>query len=325
MIRWKIACAMPIVCLCVAWSQPADPPLLTWDELIQLYQQENLPAELRDKLGHLLTTPFVHNGPADQGRAPLKPQQPQMGRFLRVAEWNIERGLEFDAVRLAFTDARKFNALMEDKQSKASDEDREHIREQIGILKDADVLVLNEVDWGMNRTLFRNVAAELADALGMNYAYGVEFVEVDPITMGIDQQVVVREVEETYADPHDDKEAMLQHVREVMKPDPQRYHGMHGTAILSRYRLDNVRLIPCPDVARDSSQQDPVRVVQLSLVAQTREDGWHCGIGTRIEVDLGIELRQERPGCFRRSTARCEHGPKQQSCLGADSVRNHCA
>jgi endonuclease/exonuclease/phosphatase family metal-dependent hydrolase len=167
-----------------------------------------------------------------------------MGRFLRVAEWNIERGLEFDAVRLAFTDARKFNALMEDKQSKASDEDREHIREQIGILKDADVLVLNEVDWGMNRTLFRNVAAELADALGMNYAYGVEFVEVDPITMGIDQQVVVREVEETYADPHDDKEAMLQHVREVMKPDPQRYHGMHGTAILSRYRLDNVRLIP---------------------------------------------------------------------------------
>ncbi|MGH9904037.1 MAG: hypothetical protein ACRD8U_00470 [Pyrinomonadaceae bacterium] len=40
------------------------------------------------------------------------------------------------------------------------------------MLNQTDLLVLNEVDWGMNRTLSRNVAAELADALGMNYAYG---------------------------------------------------------------------------------------------------------------------------------------------------------
>ena len=242
--RWKIACALTTVCLCVALGQPSDPPLLAWDELIQLYQQDNPPAALRDKLNRLLTTPFVRNRASDSGRGPLKPQQPQMGRFLRVAEWNIERGLEFDAIRLAFTDAKQFNSLMEDKQSKASDQDREHIREQVGILKGADVLVLNEVDWGMNRTLFRNVAAELSEALEMNYAYGVEFVEVDPITMGIDQQVVVREVEEAYAEPHDDKAAMLQHVRDVMKPDSERYRGMHGTAILSHYRLENVRLIP---------------------------------------------------------------------------------
>ncbi len=88
------------------------------------------------------------------------------------------------------------------------------------------------------------MADELASALNMNYAYGVEFVEVDPITMGLDQQVIVREVEEAYAEPHDDRAAMLEHVKEVMKPDPARYKGMHGTAILSRYRLENVRLIP---------------------------------------------------------------------------------
>ena len=29
-----------------------------------------------------------------------------------------------------------------------------------------------------------------------------------------------------------------------MRPDPARYRGLHGTAILSRYRLENVRLIP---------------------------------------------------------------------------------
>jgi len=69
---------------------------------------------------------------------------------------------------------------MEDKGSKAGEEERAKIREEIDFLRKADVLVLNEVDWGVNRTLFRNVADELARALNMNYAYGVEFVEVDP-------------------------------------------------------------------------------------------------------------------------------------------------
>jgi endonuclease/exonuclease/phosphatase family metal-dependent hydrolase len=221
-----------------------DPALLTFDEIKRLYQDDDLPGALRDKLRTLLTTPFVRNTASEAGMMPLKPSDPQTGRMLRVAQWNIERGLEFDAVRFAFSDPKKFNALMEEKGSKADDDERAKIREQIAVLQQADLLVLNEVDWGVNRTLFRNVADELASALNMNYAYGVEFVEVDPITMGLDQQVIVREVEEAYADPHDDREAMIAHVREIMKPDPERYHGMHGTAILSRYRLENVRLMP---------------------------------------------------------------------------------
>jgi endonuclease/exonuclease/phosphatase family metal-dependent hydrolase len=234
--------------LCVdqspAWGRAADPPLLTFDEIQQLYKYEDPPPALRAKLRKLLTTPFVRNNASDAGMMPLKPSDPQTGKMLRVAQWNIERGLEFEAVRFAFTDPKKFNALMEDKGSKADDDDRAKIREQIAILQQADLLVLNEVDWGVNRTLFRNVADELANALDMNYAYGVEFVEVDPITMGLDQQVIVREVEEAYADPQDDRAAMLAHVRQVMTPDPERYHGMHGTAILSRYRLENVKLMP---------------------------------------------------------------------------------
>ena len=56
-------------------------------------------------------------------------------------------------------------------------------------MKQADVIVLNEVDFGMKRTDYRNVAADLASALGMNYAYGVEFVEVDPIALGIENDL----------------------------------------------------------------------------------------------------------------------------------------
>lgn len=85
-------------------------------------------------------------------------------------------GLEFDAIRFAFTDPKKYAAVMEDKNSRVDDSTLQHIRDQIALLKDTDLVVLNEVDWGMNRTLFRNVAAELASAFNMNYAYGVEFV-----------------------------------------------------------------------------------------------------------------------------------------------------
>jgi endonuclease/exonuclease/phosphatase family metal-dependent hydrolase len=224
--------------------EQTGPTLLTYNEIIQLYQQDIPPAPLRDKLTTLLTTPFVSNRAGASAVRPLKPSSPQTGKFLRVAEWNIERGLEFDAVRLAFTDTQGFAALMEQKNSRATADERARILDQVQLLKEADLLVLNEVDWGMNRTLFRNVAAELADALGMNYAYGVEFVEVDPITMGLDQQVILREVEQAYTAPGESKAEMIEHVKQVMKPDPGRYRGLHGTAILTHYPLKNVRLIP---------------------------------------------------------------------------------
>ena len=232
-------------------QQPSDPELLTWDEIIQLYQQEVPPPALNEKLHRLLTTPFVRNTAADAGHTPLKPVVPAVGKILRIAQWNIERGLEFDAIRLAFTDSRAFNGLMEDKGSKADEKARDEIAEQLRVLQRSDLIVLNEVDWGMNRTRFRNVAAELAEAFGMNYAYGVEFVEVDPITMGLDQQVALREVEEAYSEPHEDRNEMIAYVKQIMTPDPQRYRGLHGTAILSRYRLNNVRLIPFTTRAHD--------------------------------------------------------------------------
>jgi endonuclease/exonuclease/phosphatase family metal-dependent hydrolase len=235
---------LALFCSADKLSSPADPELLTYDEIVQLYQDETPPVSVQEKLTHLLNTPFVRNTASESGVTPMKPLQANLGKILRVVQWNIERGLEFDALRFALSDPRQFNALMEDKGSKAGEDERAKIRQEIDFLRKADVLVLNEVDWGVNRTLFRNVADELARALNMNYAYGVEFVEVDPVTMGINQQVILREVEEAYAEPHDDREAMINRVREVMKPDPSRYKGLHGTAILSRYMLENVRLIP---------------------------------------------------------------------------------
>ena len=240
----------PLICitgvsgLLAQQAQPSGPQTLTYEEVVQLYQQDTPPPDLGDKLHRLLTTPFVNSSASMAGVAPAKPSLRQVGPVLRVVQWNIERGLEFDAIRLAFTDPKKFAGIMEDSKSKADDKALERIRDQISLLKGADLLILNEVDWGVNRTLFRNVGSELAAALNMNYAYGVEFVEVDPITMGLDQGVMIKEVKTAYSEPDDSKSDLIERVKEVMKPDPARYLGLHGTAILSRYPLSDVRLIP---------------------------------------------------------------------------------
>jgi hypothetical protein len=98
--------------------------------------------------------------------------------------------------------------------------------------------VLNEVDWGMKRTDYRNVAADLATVLRMNYAYGVEFVEVDPIALGTE------EFEEVSAEDR-------MTLKTQIAVDKSRYLGLHGSAILSRFPLQNVRLQPFENQPHD--------------------------------------------------------------------------
>jgi len=75
------------------------------------------------------------------------------GRSLKAAAWNIQRGANFDGLLRSFTD---------DPQ-----------------LSSADALLLVEVDCGMGRSGDRNVARDLADALGMSYAFGVSYLVLE--------------------------------------------------------------------------------------------------------------------------------------------------
>jgi len=117
----------------------------------------------------------------------MLPKTPALGTFVRVVQWNIERGIEYPAIRAALADATQFSKLIDSAAYPRGSDERKVILEQLALLKEADVIVLNEVDWGMKRTDYRNVAADLAAALRMNYAYGVEFVEVDPIALGTEE------------------------------------------------------------------------------------------------------------------------------------------
>jgi endonuclease/exonuclease/phosphatase family metal-dependent hydrolase len=107
-----------------------------------------------------------------------------VGARLRVAAWNAER-LKYHAPSAA-------------------------------LLRGADVVLLTEADIGMARSGNRHTVRDLAEALGMGWAYGVEFVE-----LGLGD---ARESEW-----HADEDNRV---------------GLHGNAILSRHPLLDPVIIP---------------------------------------------------------------------------------
>jgi endonuclease/exonuclease/phosphatase family metal-dependent hydrolase len=217
------------------YIRSSQPPLLTYKELVALNEEETIDPPLADKLHTLLTTPFVNNEAYFAGTKPLRPDIKSMGPSLRVVEWNIERGAEFDAIKLSLTDKQGFLAKVhsEAANNKSTTKvDDQVLSAQMDVLQSADVLVLNEVDWGMKRSDYRAVVKDLADALKMNWAYGVEFVEIDPKVLGTQSFASV------------ENEAERKELDELFSTDKNRLLALHGNAILSRYPLRDVKLVP---------------------------------------------------------------------------------
>jgi endonuclease/exonuclease/phosphatase family metal-dependent hydrolase len=217
------------------YTRTSQPAMLSYPELATLGEQETVDPALAAKLHTLLTTPFINNEAYFNGTKPLRPDLKGMGPSLRLVEWNIERGIEFDKIKLALTDTQGFisevhsEAAGNTNAEKATDQ---VLRAQLDVLQSADVLVLNEVDWGMKRSDYRAVVKDLADALKMNWAYGVEFVEVDPKILGTQSFANVENQDER------------KELEDLFSVDKARLLGLHGTAILSRYPLRDVKLVP---------------------------------------------------------------------------------
>jgi len=217
------------------YIRSSQPPLLNYQELVTLGDQETVDPVLAAKLHTLLTTPFVNNEAYFNGVRPLRPDLKGMGPSLRLVEWNIERGIELDKMKLLLTDKQAFisevhgEAAGNTNPEKAKDD---VLRAQMDVLQSADVLVLNEVDWGMKRSDYRAVVKDLAEALKMNWAYGVEFVEVDPKILGTQSFATVENQDER------------KELDDLFSADKTRLLGLHGNAILSRYPLRDVKLVP---------------------------------------------------------------------------------
>ncbi|HVG22001.1 MAG TPA: hypothetical protein VNI02_23405, partial [Blastocatellia bacterium] len=97
----------------------------------------------RGEIGRLLGEPKVHT--AEGAR-------PRLRAFLRVVEWNIERGTQFEGIV--------------------------EVLNNHPVIRHADLLLLNELDDGMARSGNRNVARELGRAISAHAIYGAEYLEM---------------------------------------------------------------------------------------------------------------------------------------------------
>src|SRR5436190_16376545 len=126
-------------------------------------------------------------------RAPVPPPAAApapRGRVLRAVAWNVQRGARLDDLRRAVL-APPFAGT--------------------------DLLLLSEVDVGLGRSGNRNVARELAEALGMSYAFGVSYLALT----------------DDFGDDAGGRENTL---------------ALAGPAILSRYPIGRVENIDLPEI-----------------------------------------------------------------------------
>jgi endonuclease/exonuclease/phosphatase family metal-dependent hydrolase len=275
------------------YVRDSRPELFTYNELVELGAKPEMSPELTAKLHAVTTTPFVNNEAYLSGSRPRPLEVKELGPTLRVAFWNIERGLELDYIKMFLTDKDHFMQVVAEERKKAKDEgkrvrnvDLENIPNEVATLEAADVWILNEVDWGVKRTEYREVVKELADTLHMNWAYGVEFLEVDSKQLGTDN-----------FDDHE-PEQQRQDLLNEFHVDKDKLRALHGNAVLSRYPIRSARLVPFT-VGYDWFKEGNIRPLEqvkrkaAILIGEDLQKEVRRGQRTTLFVDLDVP---EAPG-----------------------------
>ena len=122
-------------------------------------------------------------------------------------------------------------------------------------LSKADIIMAIECDNGMGRTNNRNVTKELAEALGMNYCFAPSYLVLGKGAMG-----------ET---DHSTKNTT----------------ALHGTAILSRYPIQEAKGVEVPPVKEVFHSSEKRLGCKKGLVAQLHVNGKTIALGA-IHIDL---------------------------------------
>jgi len=239
----------------------------SYPELIELWKNKDQNEYLRQKVNFILNNPIVDNSISCNTKIKLQ-KSPIIGEFVRVADWNIERGFKIDEIKNIFTNSNSLSLKLKTKDKVQI----KKVRDEIEGLRHSNIIVLNEVDSGMPRTQYKKVAEELGNALGYNYAYAPEFLEVDPVHMGVQDYKWSEE-----------RSLVKEGVMQNLEVDKLKYRGLHGTAILSQFPLKNVRILRLP-LSYDWYNGEKKKISEL-------EDIKRNAAGKFVKVDMLREIR----------------------------------
>ena len=175
----------------------------TFNELVKLSEEAEPEGDIKIKLNNHLSMVFIVN-------RNFKDNLDKS--FIKVAEWNIKRGFNVEAIKGILTNPDRYKVKY---LSNVRKSERKNLLGEANDFANADIYCFSEVDIGMPRTKYKNIVQEIADTLGWNYAYATEFVEVGPLF-------------------------------QKQKVDKERYRGLHGNVIISRYPIISGEVIRLP-------------------------------------------------------------------------------
>ena len=168
--------------------------------------------EAASRIALTLATPSWVTAAVDDLSDPVRPE-PGADHRQAVADAGCFHVLEVSGAD-SLRPAQPSGAISGGLRVVAANLERGRRREEWGdllTLAEADVVLISEADGGMARSGNRYVARELADRLGMQFAFAVEFVE---LTLGGEEE------------------------QALLPPDAVNEFGVHGGAILSRLPLE---------------------------------------------------------------------------------------
>lgn len=212
-------------------ARHVEPAFPTYDEAVGLASNPKPQGKLKSKLDTLWRTPIVDNSAYLSGKRPVEASTPTLGNFLRVASWNIEKSLHITSAAEALSSQAAYEEMLSEQKRTPGKRAHAELLRQRERLASADVIFLQEMDIGVSRSGYIDATRTLAKALGMNYAYAVQAVEVDPVMLGLEPVSVDRKGE-----------------KQFLPIDKARYKGGFGSAVLSRYPIVSAQVVPLKKV-----------------------------------------------------------------------------
>jgi endonuclease/exonuclease/phosphatase family metal-dependent hydrolase len=183
---------------------------LDYEDLKVLSNHDKFGTELAEKFSKTMNS--IYCGYESSSKADLKIDQNTKRKYFRVSQWNIERGFHVEDIDMIFNSPDKYLSKYPQKNSNLKTQTQVEMR----TLADTDIFILNEVDIGMQRTNYKNIAKEMARIIKGDYAFAPEFLELAPSYLN---------------DPNLDK---------------TKIKALHGNAVISKFPIKNVKFIRLP-------------------------------------------------------------------------------
>lgn len=199
---------------------------LTYEEIESLARAPHPEGPLQAKLSRFWETPIISNAAWHRGERPRRPSNDYLGDYLRLGTWNIENSLHLDLIGKMLAKEKTYREYLDGPFTKR--QKKEYLRQRKR-LANADILVLQEIDIGVPRSDYIHGARYLAQKLDMNYAYAPQALEVGPVLLELELD-------------------RLSDVRlpEAQQPDPERYRGVFGSLVLSKYPIKSAECFQLP-------------------------------------------------------------------------------